>query len=93
MDVRAQRSANVFLNNRDAAADAKGERRGLEAGGGLLALVFVEVDFAHDVVDDGLFVALLDDLGAGEAFFHVEAEDAVEHGVGGQGVFVFLIGA
>ena len=59
----------------------------------MLAFVFVEINFTDDVIDSGLVVALLDDLCTGEAFFHVETQDAVEHGVGGQGVFVLLAGA
>jgi hypothetical protein len=81
------------LHDRDAAADAEGEGGDLQAGGGLLALVFVEVDLADDVVDHGLVEALGDEVGAGQAFLDVTLEDGVERLVGRQAVLVGLVGA
>src|SRR5437773_2104800 len=42
-------SFHVPLGDGDAAADAEGFRRNSQAGRGLLALVFVEVDLANDL--------------------------------------------
>jgi hypothetical protein len=59
----------------------------------LFSFVFVEVDFADDVVDDRFGEALGDEVAAGEAFFDVAFQDRVEDVVGREAVLVDLAGA
>ncbi len=56
---------HVLLDNRNATTDAERERSDAQAGGGLLPFVFVEVDLAGDVVDDGLGETSRDEISAG----------------------------
>ena len=44
------RLTNVFLDDRNAPADAKGPRRDLQTRGSLLALVFIQINFTDDIV-------------------------------------------
>ena len=44
------RLTNVFLDDRNAPADAKGPRRDLQTGSRLLTLVFIQINFTHDLV-------------------------------------------
>ena len=41
---------NVFLDDRNAPADAKGPRRDLQTRSGLLTLVFIQINFTDDIV-------------------------------------------
>ena len=84
---------DVFLHDRDASSDSKGEGACFESGGGLFAFVFVEVNEPHDSVDDLGLVARCGDFGAGAAFFDVELKDAVEDGIRRQGIGIGLVGA
>lgn len=91
--VREDESVDKFLHNGDAPPDAKSEGSDLEAGSGLFSLVFIAVDLAADLMDGAGIEASFNDGGSGLVLLDIEFEDAVESGVGGKAVFVFLIGA
>src|SRR5207302_10455214 len=83
----------ITVGDGQGAVAAEVAGRGLDAGWGLAALVFVEVDHPHYTPDDGLVEAHSDDLLEAAVVLDVGLEDGIEDLVGRQAVGIELTGA
>ncbi len=84
-------STDETLHDGHAAADAEGFGGHAQAGRGLVAFPFVEIDAALHPAHGGFLEAAGNDLVGREVVFDVEFEDAIEDLIRRQGVLVLLV--